>query len=774
MPRVLHGKRVKYETPSGSRMALDVHPSVRNLLGDPSIPLFVTEGVKKGDSLVSNGCCAVALLGVWNWRGKNGRCGKAVPADFESIALNGRQVYIAFDSDVMTKPEVHAALERLSEFLKSREGRVSFIYLPAGKHGEKVGVDELLGLASAKLRRPPPSDRELVYETTPSGLVWNKETRDGRQPVPLTDFTAEIVSDITEDDGAESTRALELVAELDGRKITFTLPAAQFSSMNWPLEHLGAKVIVEPGFALRDRTRAAIQSISTKIDERTVYGHTGWREISNRWYYLHQNGAIGPDGTATSDVETRLDGNSASFALPPLPSAENARTGVVESLNLLGLSRDEVTIPLVTGTFAAALSGTDFTLALFDTTGRGKSELAARCQQHFGSARTRLNLPGSWSSTENALEELAFVTKDALLVVDDFSPQSARSHLDRAQRTAERLLRGQGNRSPRQRMRRDDTLRPPRPPRGLLLMTAEDVPRGESIRARTLVIELDEDVDWETMTLAQDAGDNGRFADAMAAFIAWVAPQYEQIQEQYKAETRAIQSRLRASPEQHRRLPEIIAKLLAAFRLFLQFATAVGSIDDAKRLELDDRAQTTFAAAAERQHHNQDAADPVGRYLATLSSAAASGDAHLASIHGEEPEDPEVWGWRPISSGNGEYEQHRHIPQGRCVGWVDGDCIYLDPEASYAAAQKLGEANSDPIGVTPRTLGRRLKEQGRLLETDEDRGRVAVRKMIGSRRLPVWVLRQDTLSKPSQPSRPSLAPASDPHQDASLGDWVEV
>ena len=90
---------------------------------------------------------------------------------------------------------------------------------------------------------------------------------------------------------------------------------------------------------------------------------------------------------------------------------------------------------------------------------------------------------------------------------------------------------------------------------------------------------------------------------------------------------------------------------------------------------------------------------------------------------------------------------------------------------SYAAAQKLGEANSDPIGVTPRTLGRRLKEQGRLLETDEDRGRVAVRKMIGSRRLPVWVLRQDTLSQPSQPS---LAPASDPHQDASLGDWVEV
>ena len=34
-------------------MTLDVHPFCRGRLGDPNAPLFVTEGVKKGDALVS-------------------------------------------------------------------------------------------------------------------------------------------------------------------------------------------------------------------------------------------------------------------------------------------------------------------------------------------------------------------------------------------------------------------------------------------------------------------------------------------------------------------------------------------------------------------------------------------------------------------------------------------------------------------------------------------------------------------------------------------------
>ncbi len=120
-PRIgKRGKPVKYETPSGASMALDVHPFCRERLVDPTVPLFITEGIKKGDALVSQGLCAVALIGVWNWRGTNECGGKTALPEWESVALNGRKVYIVFDSDVMEKREVYAALCRLKDFLERR------------------------------------------------------------------------------------------------------------------------------------------------------------------------------------------------------------------------------------------------------------------------------------------------------------------------------------------------------------------------------------------------------------------------------------------------------------------------------------------------------------------------------------------------------------------------------------------------------------------------------------------------------------------------------
>ena len=112
-PRVRDGKAIKYETMRGMPMMLDCHPRSRPLLDDPSKPLLITEGVRKADSAVSIGLPAIALLGVWGFRGSNEKGGKVVLPDWEYIALNGRAVSIAYDSDVMLKPGVYAALARL-------------------------------------------------------------------------------------------------------------------------------------------------------------------------------------------------------------------------------------------------------------------------------------------------------------------------------------------------------------------------------------------------------------------------------------------------------------------------------------------------------------------------------------------------------------------------------------------------------------------------------------------------------------------------------------
>ena len=55
-------------------------------------------------------------------------------------------------------------------------------------------------------------------------------------------------------------------------------------------------------------------------------------------------------------------------------------------------------------------------------TGVFKTELSALAVQHYGAGLDARHLPGSWRSTANATEALAFAAKDALLVVDDFAP----------------------------------------------------------------------------------------------------------------------------------------------------------------------------------------------------------------------------------------------------------------------------------------------------------------------------------------------------------------
>jgi hypothetical protein len=119
-PRQVRGKTVKYETPTKQANRIDVPPSCREQLEDPAIPLIITEGSRKADAAASRGMCCVSLNGVYGWRGTNDKGGKTVLPDFGAIALNDRQVVLCFDSDAMTKPEVHQALKSLASFLEMR------------------------------------------------------------------------------------------------------------------------------------------------------------------------------------------------------------------------------------------------------------------------------------------------------------------------------------------------------------------------------------------------------------------------------------------------------------------------------------------------------------------------------------------------------------------------------------------------------------------------------------------------------------------------------
>ena len=143
-PRVVDGRKRKYETPRGLKMMLDCPPSTLQHIGNPKVTLWITEGVRKADALASVGLRAVALLGVNGWRGTNGDGGKLALEDFYGVALNGREIVLCFDSDAFQKPQVHAATETLGRWLETRGAQPGFVYLPHAADGSKQGVDDFL------------------------------------------------------------------------------------------------------------------------------------------------------------------------------------------------------------------------------------------------------------------------------------------------------------------------------------------------------------------------------------------------------------------------------------------------------------------------------------------------------------------------------------------------------------------------------------------------------------------------------------------------------
>jgi hypothetical protein len=152
------GKPIKYETPACSPIHLDVHPSQTERVRDASVPLWITEGVKKADSLVSRRQCAVALQGVWCWQ-RDG-----VPHhEWEDVRLWGRPVCVVFDSDVMTNPKVQGALEGLVGFLRGRGAGVRVAYLPDAPGGGKQGIDDFLA-SGKELRDLKPFIQEGLRE----------------------------------------------------------------------------------------------------------------------------------------------------------------------------------------------------------------------------------------------------------------------------------------------------------------------------------------------------------------------------------------------------------------------------------------------------------------------------------------------------------------------------------------------------------------------------------------------------------------------------------
>ena len=523
------------------------------------------------------------------------------------------------------------------------------------------------------------------YSASAAGIIWRRYKDDKPIDQPLTNFAATIVAEIERDDGAERSLHFEIEAEMEGRRHRFEIGAAEFAGLGWATRELGAKALVYPGATVKDHARCAIQMLSpSDMPRRRLFGHLGWRDLGGKQVYLHAGGAIDASGLRT-DIETDL-GDLALFELPA-PSDPKA------SLQLLDLGPLAITAPIFATIWRAPIDAADFTLHLAGPTGVFKTELAALAQQHFGPELDARHLAG-WSSTANSLEVRAFAAKDSLLVVDDFAPGGAASDVQRMQREAARLIRAQGNRSGRGRLRPDGTLRPTKPPRCTIISTGEDTPAGQSIRARLLVVEIG---DGDVELVAPDCDAARIQASSPAA-----CPPTSSIWRAIWLGTSAVSG---IAPPSCAAMPRAATGARPGSRA----SSAPRSRPTCRfvdRMDLWPSCWAALLASANAQAAHQLAEDPARRFVALIGALLSSKTAHLARADDPDrtPADHiagEV-GWlqvvpeRPdLTSGGEDDKPAIWRPQGPQIGWFDEhkDAAYLEPDAAYGAVQRLATSS---------------------------------------------------------------------------------
>lgn len=135
----IKGKPVKYVSVGGQTNRLDVHPRNRSRIAVPTVPLWITEGLKKGDALTSRGCCVVTLTGVFNWRSKLATLG-----DWEDVPLKGREIILCFDADAKINMHVARAMVRLGRWCTSKGAKSArYLIVPGECNGTLTkGVDD--------------------------------------------------------------------------------------------------------------------------------------------------------------------------------------------------------------------------------------------------------------------------------------------------------------------------------------------------------------------------------------------------------------------------------------------------------------------------------------------------------------------------------------------------------------------------------------------------------------------------------------------------------
>lgn len=639
--------------------------------------IYVVEGEKDVDRLRSLGFAATCNpMGAGKWR------------PHYSKLLAGADIVFIPDNDepgrhhvVMAKQscQAHAARTRvLSLSGLPDKGDVSD-WLDAGNTAEQLKV-----LTAQIVDSPPASAvsalfRELSqkYDVVEGMLCIYKSGKDYEDlPVPLCNFNAQIIEEITRDDSLTREMSLKIKGELPGGR---SLPevevkAKDFDSMNWVTPNWGVRAIVDPAQNSVGHLRTAIKARTNgSMMHRTVYTHYGWRELDGERVYLHGAGAVGRDDIAV-DPPAGLE----RYMLMLNPSEKGLKNAVQKSLDFLMVAPLDVTIPLWTSMYLAPLTeivpqASAFTLWLVGRSGSYKSVLTALALSHFGNFDYQ-TLPAKWTGTANGLGEQLFLAKDMPAVIDDYAPAADLSAKAEQERKVERIIRSQGDRVGRIRMYSAS-----RPPRGLLITSGEELTSGYSRTARIMYVEVEKGtVEIDMVTTAQN--EQVFYCEAMTHYIDWIRRNWQPLADKLPVRLRELRNSI-VIDKAHARMPQMLAGLQVGLETAVDFIRDTKGVKDSECSSILESGISIFRELAMRQAAAVEEQSAARRFIDLLDAMHASGKLRF----------------QPKNATLTNDAVGVPAPGTENVGWFDQDeegntNYYVNMEAAIEAIQKYSKS----------------------------------------------------------------------------------
>jgi hypothetical protein len=208
------------------------------------IPVVITEGELKAACATRNGTPTIGLGGVWCFKSTSARF--PLLPQFKEFAWKGRTVYICYDSDAVTNPQVMSAENALARELTMLGAEPMIVRIPQGPPNVKIGVDDYIVEEGINAFREL-LDTGTEWRAASELFALNEEVVYVRDPgVILRMENLQHISPRAFTDHAYSTRIYHEAQESEkGTKLVERNAAKEW--LKWPQRAEVARVTYKPG-----------------------------------------------------------------------------------------------------------------------------------------------------------------------------------------------------------------------------------------------------------------------------------------------------------------------------------------------------------------------------------------------------------------------------------------------------------------------------------------------------------------------------------------------